>query len=145
MVLKVLILEKMGAGGQTANIANITNYPGTYNINGYELCQKMKEQALNCGAEFKNEEVVSVDLVGNPKTIKTHNSTYSAKNIIIATGAFAKPLDLHNEKFYYGKGLSYCATCDGNFFKNKTVAVVGGGNSSMDDCIYLSGLAKKFI
>ena len=75
--------------------------------------------------------------------VKTHKKEYRAKNVIIASGAFAKTLDLQNEKAFLGKGLSYCATCDGNFFKDKVVAVVGGGNSSMDDCIYLSGLAKK--
>lgn len=140
---KVLVLEKMGAGGQTAIINDITNYPGFISINGYELSENMKKQAIGLGAEFKREEVVAVELLPEIKIITTHKNKYEAKNIIIATGAFAKSLELQNEKNYLGKGLSYCATCDGNFFKDKVVAVVGGGNSSMDDCIYLSNLAKK--
>lgn len=139
----VLVLEKMGAGGQTANINLITNYPGFKEINGFELAENMKAQSTALGATFKREEVVSVSLDGEIKKIKTHKSEYESKAVIIATGAFAKPLDVKNEKEFLGKGLSYCATCDGNFFKDKTVAVVGGGNSSMDDCIYLENIAKK--
>lgn len=139
----ILLLEKMGAGGQTANINNITNYPGFSAINGFDLSEKMKEQVKNLGAEFKYEEVVSVDLKGDIKTVNTHKNKYTAKNIIIATGAYAKPLEVKNEKNFLGRGVSYCATCDGNFFKNKVVAVVGGGNASMDDAIYLAGVAKK--
>ena len=140
---KTLILEKVVAGGQTAQINEVTNYPGFISINGFELSEKMKEQAKNAGAEFKREEVVSVILDGETKIVKTHKGEYTAKNIIIATGAFARTLELTGEKSFLGKGLSYCATCDGNFFKNKVVAVVGGGNTSMDDCIYLSNIAKK--
>lgn len=140
---KVLILEKMWAGGQTANINNITNYPGFESVNGYELTQKMKNQAKNAGAEFKKEEVVWCDLLHETKIVKTHKNEYSSKCVIIASGAYAKSLDLKNEKEFLGKGVSYCATCDGNFFKDKVVAVVGGGNSSMDDCVYLSNLASK--
>lgn len=140
---KVLILEKMGAGGQVANINEITNYPGFVSINGFELSEKMKEQAKHCGAEIKREEVIFVDFSKDIKLIKTHKEEYGARNVIIASGAYAKPLELDNEKEFLGKGLSYCATCDGNFFKNKTVVVVGGGNTSMDDCLYLSGVAKK--
>jgi len=140
---KVLILEKMWAGGQTANINNITNYPGFESVNGYELTQKMKNQAKNAGAEFKKEEVVWCDLLHETKIVKTHKNEYSSKCVIIASGAYAKSLDLKNEKEFLGKGVSYCATCDGNFFKDKIVAVVGGGNSSMDDCVYLSNLASK--
>lgn len=139
----VLILEKMGAGGQMQNINEITNYPGYKKISGYELSENMRSQAVNLGAEIKREEVVSVDFSNKIKKIKTHKNEYESKNVIIATGAYAKPLDLSNEKEYLGKGLSYCATCDGNFFKNKTVAVVGGGNTSFDDCLYLYNLASK--
>lgn len=140
---RVLILDKMGAGGQMANIHSITNYSGFENISGYQLTLKMEEQAKKLGAEIKREEVVSCSLLEENKIIKTHKNEYIAKNIIIATGAFAKALDIKNEKEFLGKGLSYCATCDGNFFKDKVVAVVGGGNTSMDDCIYLSNLVSK--
>ncbi|MBQ9786343.1 MAG: FAD-dependent oxidoreductase [Clostridia bacterium] len=140
---KVLILDKTGYGGQMSNINNITNFSGYESINGFDLTLKMKNQAINSGAEFLAEEVVWCNLINDVKVVKTHKKEYRAKNVIIASGAFAKTLDLQNEKAFLGKGLSYCATCDGNFFKDKVVAVVGGGNSSMDDCIYLSGLAKK--
>lgn len=140
---KVLILEKSYAGGQVAEINNIKNYPGFEEINGYDLSIKMKNQAKNLGAIFKTEEVVSCKLQEEIKTVITHKNTYSAKAVIIATGAYAKSLDVKNEKQFLGKGLSYCATCDGNFFKDKVVTVVGGGNTSMADCLYLSNLAKK--
>ena len=140
---KVLILEKSYAGGQVAEINNIKNYPGFEEINGYDLSIKMKNQAKNLGVIFKTEEVVSCNLQGEIKTVITHKNTYSAKAVIIATGAYAKSLDVKNEKQFLGKGLSYCATCDGNFFKDKVVTVVGGGNTSMADCLYLSNIAKK--
>ncbi len=139
----VLILEKMGAGGQIQNINEITNYPGFKKISGFELSENMRQQAVSLGAEIKREEVISVDFSKSIKKVKTHKNEYECKNLIIATGAYAKPLDLSNEREYLGKGLSYCATCDGNFFKNKTVAVVGGGNTSFDDCLYLYNLANK--
>ena len=139
----VLVIEKIGAGGQVANINNITNYPGFKSVNGFELSENMKEQAKEAGAEIKSEEVISVNLNGEIKEVFTHKNKYASKAVIIATGAYAKPLEVKNEKEFLGKGLSYCATCDGNFFKNKVVAVVGGGDSSMDDCIYLANLAKK--
>lgn len=140
---KVLILEKSYAGGQVAVINNIKNYPGFEEINGYDLSIKMKNQAKNLGVIFKTEEVVSCNLQEEIKTVITHKNTYSAKAVIIATGAYAKSLDVKNEKQFLGKGLSYCATCDGNFFKDKVVTVVGGGNTSMADCLYLSNIAKK--
>ncbi len=139
----VLILEKVGAGGQLNNINKITNYPGFSQISGYELTENIKNQALNLGVELKREEVISVKLNEKIKKITTHKNIYEAKAVIIATGAYAKQLELNGEKQFLGRGLSYCATCDGNFFKEKTVAVIGGGNTSMDDCIYLNGIAKK--
>ncbi|MBE7074939.1 MAG: FAD-binding protein [Clostridiales bacterium] len=140
---KTLVLEKNYIGGQTANIYDIKNYPGFENISGFELAEKMKLQSKNLGAEFKTAEVKSVNFTEEIKQVQTFTETLESKCVIIATGAYAKPLDVKNEKQFYGKGLSYCATCDGNFFKNKIVAVVGGGNTSMDDCLYLSNLAQK--
>lgn len=139
----ILILEKAFCGGQVANIVNIKNYPGIENVNGFDLSQNMKKQALALGVTIKNEEVKQVCLNDEIKTIKTHKQTYQTRAVIIATGAYARPLDVQNEKKFLGAGLSYCATCDGNFFKGKVVAVVGGGNTSIDDCMYLSNLAKK--
>ena len=138
-----LVLEKMGTGGQLNNIFTITNYPGFDGIEGFELATKMKNQALIKGAEFKNEQVIDVDFSSRIKKVFTSSGVYEAKNIIIATGAHARELGVEQEKEFYGKGISYCATCDGNFFKDKVVAVVGGGNSSIYDCLYLSNLVKK--
>lgn len=140
---KALIIEKMYAGGQLTIINNIKNYPGFEEINGFDLSLKMKSQAEKLGAKIVTEEVVSVELLNDIKKVKTHNNTYEAKAVIIATGAFAKQLEVKNEREFLGKGVSYCATCDGNFFKDKTVAVVGGGDTSLEDCLYLSNLAKK--
>ena len=139
----VLVLEKIGAGGQVNNIFNVTNYPGFVGINGFELAQKFKEQANLIGAEFKSEEVVDVRLDKPIKKVKTTKDEYEAKNIIIATGANAKKLGINKEDYFYGRGISSCATCDGNLFKNKVVAVVGGGNSGISDCLYLKNIAKK--
>lgn len=140
---KVLMLEKSFVGGQVANIHSIKNYPGFQEINGFDLALKLKKQVEDLNVKISNEEVIKVDLLNDTKIVKTHNNIYESKAVIIATGAYAKPLDVKNEKEFLGKGLSYCATCDGGFFKDKVVAVVGGGNTSFDDCIYLSNLAKK--
>lgn len=140
---KVLVLEKMFAGGQVAYINKIKNFSGFEEIEGFELANKIKKQALNLGVEIKTEEVTSCNLLGKEKIVITHKNQYTSNAVIIATGAYAKPLDVENEKRFLGRGLSYCATCDGSLFKGKTVAVVGGGNSSIEDCIYLSNLAKK--
>ena len=139
----VLLLEKTFVGGQVALVAEIKNYPGFESINGFDLSQKMKDQAKKLGVEILNEEVVAVNLTGEVKEVKTHNNTYLSKAVIIASGAYAKTLDVLNERQFFGKGLSYCATCDGHFFKDKVVAVVGGGDTSVEDCLYLSNLAKK--
>ena len=139
----VLVLEKYMPGGQMAQTTDIENYPGEIKIDGFDLTQKMVNQCNNLGVEFKYEEVVSCELLGDVKNIKTHQAEYQSRTVIICTGAYARPLEVENEKKYIGKGLSYCATCDGNFFKNKTVAVVGGGNTGLEDCLYLSGVANK--
>lgn len=140
---KVLLIEKSFVGGQVTNIHSIKNYPGFLDINGFDLALKLKKQVEDLNVKISNEEVIKVDLLNDTKIVKTHNNIYECKAVIIATGAYAKPLDVKNEKEFIGKGLSYCATCDGGFFKDKVVAVVGGGNTSFDDCIYLSNLAKK--
>ena len=139
----VLVIEKNFPGGQLNNIFNVTNYPGFKSINGFDLANNMKLQAQDLGTEFITENVVDIDVYSNIKIIKTNKGEYKAKNIIIATGAYARELGVKNEKDFYGKGLSYCATCDGTLYKNKTVAVIGGGNTSIDDCLYLSNLVKK--
>ena len=139
---KVLILEKAYVGGQVATLGDLYNYPGFSQIDGFSLAQNMKQQAKSLGAEIVMQEVKSVELTKEVKVVKTYSQTYEAKAVIIATGAYSKPLNVKNEKEFFGKGLSYCATCDGNFFKGKTVALVGSGKASQDDCQYLANLAK---
>ena len=136
----VLVLENKGYGGQIANADKVENYPGIEKISGYELAENLYNQAKNMGAEIKFETVESV---GENKTVKTNNGTYQGKTVIIANGAAKRKLNLKKESDFIGKGVSYCATCDGNFFKGKTVTVVGGGNSALEDALYLSNVANK--
>ena len=137
---KVLVLESNGYGGQIANADKVENYPGIAEISGYELAENLYKQAKNMGAEIKFEAVESV---GEDKTVITNKGTYQGKTVIIANGAAKRKLNLKKESEFIGKGVSYCATCDGNFFKGKTVTVVGGGNSALEDALYLSDVANK--
>ena len=137
---KVLILEAKAYGGQILKANKIENYPGIENINGFDLATNMYNQVIKLKCEIKYELVKKIT---KDKKVITDNNTYEAKSIILATGAENRRLNLPNEMDYIGKGLSYCATCDGNFYKNKIVAVVGGGNAALEDTIYLSGLCKK--
>lgn len=139
----VLILEKMFAGGQMNAIDKIANFPSYENVSGYELALNMRKQVESLGVEIKNEEVVSCSLLGNEKIVRTHKNEYVAKSIVIATGARSKPLDVQNEKQFLGRGLSYCATCDGKFFEGKNVAVVGTSETAKNDILYLCNLASK--
>ena len=141
--LNVLTLEGKNYGGQIINALNIENYPGLFHISGYDFSTSLYEQARELGAEIKMESVVSVNLVGELKTVQTENQIYTAKTVIIATGTVNKPLTAENADKFVGRGISYCATCDGNFFRNKDVAVIGGGNTALDDCLYLSNIANK--
>lgn len=140
---KVLLIEKSFIGGQVAMLGDIYNYPAFDQIDGFSLSQKMHEQAKKLGCEFAIQEVVSCELDGDIKIIKTYKNVYQAKAVIIATGAYSKPLDLENEKSYIGRGLSYCATCDGNFFKDKKVAIVSSGSNGIDDISYLANLVSE--
>ena len=137
---KVLVLESKGFGGQIANADKVENYPGIAEISGYELAENLYNQAKNMGAEIKFETVENVQ---NDKTVKTNGGTYKGKTVIIANGAAKRKLNLKKENDFIGKGISYCATCDGNFYKGKTVTVVGGGNSALEDALYLSDVADK--
>ena len=140
--LKTLLIERMMPGGQIGLTSTIENYPGFERIDGVDLAIKMHNHAQNAGCEFDFAEVVSFDFDDKEKIVNTHNNSYKTKAIILSLGASAKQLEVENEKKFVGRGLSYCATCDGTLYKNKVVAVVGGGNTSLEDCIYLSGLAK---
>ena len=137
---KVLVLDAKSYGGQIINAGNIENYPAIQSISGFEFATNLYNQAKNLGMEFKKETVIRIN---KDKSVVTNNDTYEAKAIIIATGAENRKLNLNREAEFVGKGVSYCATCDGNFYRNKTVAVVGGGNTALEDALYLSNLASK--
>ena len=139
--LSTLIIEKTVAGGQAALTPEIENFPGIKKIDGFTLCQNMLEMAMDCGAQIVYEQIESFDLEN--KQVNTESGTYESKAIILCTGASPKKLNLPNEDKLIGKGISYCANCDGNFFKGKTVAVNGGGNTAFEEAIYLSNICKK--
>lgn len=140
---KTLVVERLAVGGQVAPVHNIENYPGFVSISGIELSMAMHEQATTLGAETVYADVLEYNLEGKTKTIVTTDGTFEGKTVILSLGASSKQLNIENEKKFFGRGVSYCATCDGNFFKGKEVAVVGGGNTSFEDIMYLSSLASK--
>lgn len=144
--LDVAVLEKMGAGGQMALTHQVDNYPGfAEGMDGYELAQQMKKQAERFGAESFNAEVKRLDLSANPKLADTSEGVFYGKTIVFAAGANPRELGLAEEKELVGRGVAYCAACDGAFYRGKTVAVVGGGNSAAADAMLLSRVAKKVI
>lgn len=144
--LDTLVIEKLSAGGQMTQTAQIDNYPGfDQGVDGFTLGFKMKDGAERFGAKTYQSEVLSVDLSDKIKTVKTPDGQFSSKTIIIATGAEHKHLGIENEEKLIGKGVGYCAACDGMFYKGKTVAVVGGGNSAAADAILLSKICQKVI
>lgn len=139
-----LVLERMAAGGQMNETTQIDNYPGFDDgIDGFSLSMKMQNGAMRFGAETKYAEVLSVQLREPVKQIETDAGVYTAKTVIIATGAGHKHLGVAHESELVGKGIGYCASCDGMFYRGKTVAVVGGGNSAAADALVLSRIAKK--
>lgn len=139
----VLILEAITYGGQIINTLDIENYPVEAHISGFDFATKLYNQVIDLGAEIKYEKVTEIIDKNEYKEVMTSKNTYQAKTIIIATGADNRKLGLENESDLIGKGISYCATCDGNFFKKKDVAVVGGGNTALEDALYLSSIANK--
>lgn len=142
--LDTVVIERMSAGGQMALTDIIDNYPGFENgIDGFELSMKMQQGATRFGARTKYGEVISVDFEGEIKRVETADKTYYGRCVVIATGANPRELLLENEPKLVGRGVHYCAHCDGRFYKDKTVVVVGGGNSAVGDALYLSRIAKK--
>lgn len=137
---KVLILEKNVYGGQIVNSKEVENYPAISKISGFEFSNNLYNQAKNFGAELKYETVVNLT---KDKEVTTNRGKYQAKSIIIATGLSNRTLEIDGVDSFIGRGISYCATCDGNFFKDKVVAVVGGGNTALEDAIFLSNICKK--
>lgn len=140
---KTLVLEAMSYGGQIINTLSIDNYPVAPHISGFDFATKLYEQAKDLGAEIVFEKVVNIQNYDTYKEVITTKNTYQAKTIILATGAENRKLNLPNEKEFVGKGISYCATCDGAFYRGKEVAVQGGGNTALEDALYLSDIAKK--
>lgn len=136
---KTLVLEGRALGGQIVNALDVQNYPGIPNVSGVELSSNMYNQVLQFGGEVKFERAMGI----KDKVVLTDGGEYKAKAIILATGAENRKLGLYGEDELVGKGVSYCATCDGNFYKDKTVAVVGGGNTALEDAAYLAGIASK--
>lgn len=139
----VLLIERYVPGGQVAQTGKIENYPGFKSIDGLELSNLMFEQASDLGLETIYTDVIKYDLLGKVKKVETYDGSFECKAVVLALGAVARQLDVENEKKFIGKGISYCATCDGNFFKDKNVAVVGGGNTSFEDCLYLADIVNK--
>ena len=144
-MLKTAVIEKLGFGGQILVTDEIENYPGfPKGIKGPDLSIMMEEQTRRFGAELKYEEVVGVEQLDQPmKIVHTSENSYSAKTIIIASGGSHKKLGIPGEENYSGKGVSYCAVCDANFFRGQEVIVIGGGDAALDEGSYLTGIVDK--
>lgn len=136
----VLVLDAKGYGGQIINTYMIENYPGIANISGFDYATNLYNQVKDMGVVIKTETVVRVE---EDKTVVTNKNKYNGKAVILATGVENRKLKVDGESEFTGKGVSYCATCDGNFYKNKVVAVIGGGNTAMEEALYLSDIAKE--
>ena len=144
--LNTLVLEKLSAGGQMALTDQIDNYPGfEEGIDGFTLAEQMQRQAEKFGARTEYAEVEGVDLAASPKVLHTSEGTFQAKTVAFATGANPRELGLPEEASLVGRGVAYCAACDGMRYKDKTVVVVGGGNSAAADALILSRIAQKVI
>ena len=142
--LKAIVIEKnVVSGGQVLTTYEVDNYPGSRGIGGFDLGMKFREHADGLGATFVEDEVLKIDSDGEIKKVICENDTYETKTVIIATGASHRKLGVLGEEELAGLGVSYCATCDGAFFKNKITAVVGGGDVALEDAIFLARLCKK--
>jgi thioredoxin reductase (NADPH) len=142
-MLKFVILERGFPGGQIVETHDVDNYPGIYNVSGIDLSTKLLEHAQHLGVEVTTDEVTALDLDGPIKKISTHGGSYLAKTVILATGAHAKHLGVPGESRFNGLGISYCAVCDGAFYRGKTVVVVGGSDVAAKDVIYLARMCRK--
>ncbi|MGB9780749.1 thioredoxin-disulfide reductase [Caldanaerobacter sp.] len=142
--LKTVLIEKTYLGGQIVNTYQLENYPGYEEITGADLVAKMEAQVKKHGLEIVLEDVESLDITGEIKRVKTaNNKVYEAKAIILAMGATPRKLGVPNEDRFIGAGISFCATCDGAFYRDAVVAVIGGGNTAVEDALYLTKFAKK--
>lgn len=139
----VIVLEAITHGGQIVNTPEVENYPGIQKISGFEFANNLYEQAKSLGAEVIYEKVIGIEVNGEEKIVHTTKEDYQAKAVILATGAKNRPLGLEHEKEWIGAGISYCATCDGMFYRGKDVAVAGGGNTALEDAIFLTNYCRK--
>lgn len=138
------IIDISMLGGQPTNYLELENYPGFGIVDGYDLMEKFEQHVDRFGVKkFPMQEIEKIDLTGEIKTIETKEAVFKGKTVIIATGAQAKKLGIPGEKEFTGRGVSYCAVCDGAFYKEKTVAVVGGGNAAVEEAMYLTKFANK--
>lgn len=142
--LDTIVIEKNGiSGGQVLNTWEVDNYPGFPGVTGFELSRQFREHANKLGARVVQDEVVQVELSGNVKKVVCEEETYEARCVILASGAHHRTLEVPGEKELRGAGVSYCATCDGAFFRGRTVAVVGGGDAALEDAIFLARMCEK--
>ena len=139
----VLVFEATAYGGQIINTPDIENYPGIAHVSGFDFATGLYNQMMDLGAELKFERVTSVEDAGDKKIVRTANGEYEAKAVILATGAKNRPLGLEREQEMIGSGVSYCATCDGMFFRKKDVVVNGGGNTALEDAAFLANYCNK--
>ncbi len=138
------IIDTSMLGGQPSNYLELENYPGLGKIGGYDMMEKFEEHAdIFSIDKYPMQEIEKIELLGKIKTIETKEAIFEAKTVIIATGAQAKKLGINGEKEFLGRGVSYCAVCDGAFYRDKVVAVVGGGNAAVEEGCYLTKFAKK--
>lgn len=140
---ETVVLERMMSGGQMALTSEIENYPGIQLIDGMELSMDMESHAKKCGVTMMYGEVQKVELEGKVKKVITSQGEMECRSVVFATGARRRELGVPGEKELAGRGVSYCATCDGGFFRGKTTAVVGGGNTALEDALYLSKICQK--
>lgn len=140
---KTLLIDEKGYGGQIINTPEVENYPAIKSISGFEFASNLYEQASGLGAELVFEKAVGIEKSDGIKIVKTEENRYETKTVIVATGAKNRPLGLPREEELTGRGVAYCATCDGAFFRGKRVAVIGGGNTALEDAELLSGLAEQ--
>lgn len=140
---RVLLLEEQVYGGQILSAVEVENYPGIRRISGYEFAENLYRQATELGAELRYEKAVKIREEGGEKTVITNRSGYACRAVILATGAKKRRLGLEREEELTGAGISYCATCDGAFYRGKDTAVTGGGNTALEDALFLSGYCRK--
>ncbi len=139
----VLLLEQKNYGGQIINTPQVENYPGIKQISGYDFATNLYEQAIALGAEIEYEKVIKIEQKQGEKQVVTKDKSYTCKSVILATGSKNRQLGLEREEQLTGAGISYCATCDGIFFRGREVAVVGGGNTAVEDAMFLSNYCSK--